>query len=137
MAGSSSELLFTLGGLLQQVCVLPGVNHQAIKPLHAACPPAVAAASVLVPTPCCALPVGAQLEAAQGGVDPEARTKMDLLRQQLGALDQARERASAVEAEARASSRDAGAAVQPKGAASSLTGGVADNAAAMLQQMEG
>lgn len=62
---------------------------------------------------------------------------MDLLRQQLGALDQARERAAAVEAEARASSRDAGAAVLPKGAASSLTGGLADNAVAMLHQMEG
>lgn len=78
-----------------------------------------------------------QLEAAQGGVDSEARSKMDLLRQQLGALDQARQRAASAEADAPPSSIGSGAAGLQPGAASSTAGAIAGDDVATLQQMEG
>lgn len=96
-------------------------------------PPLLPLRPSAAPAPCPCV----KLEAAQGGVDSEARSKMDLLRQQLGALDQARQRAVVAEAELHASSLDAGCAGLQTGMTRNVDGGMAGNAAAMLQQMEG
>ncbi|KAL4422685.1 hypothetical protein ABPG75_008882 [Micractinium tetrahymenae] len=77
-----------------------------------------------------------QLEAAQGGADPEARSKMDALRQQLSALDLARQRAAAAEA-GQDTDSGGGAGGLQDGAASRAAASASGDAQAMLQHMDG
>lgn len=92
-----------------------------------------------------------QLELAQGGHDPEARARLDQLRQQLGVLDAAKQRATAAEAAGVADGTEEDIAAHLSGNASGSSGGaglengaaaspatsLAGGAATMLQQMDG
>ena len=68
-----------------------------------------------------------QLEAAGGGEDSEARARLDQLRQQLGELEQAKQRATAA---------DGPAGLAPFSASSAAGTGLPGDAAAMLQHMD-
>ena len=73
-----------------------------------------------------------QLEAAQGTVDAEARAHLELLEQQLGALEQAKQRVATVDVGAAA-----GAEAASPAAASAAQGSGNPDAAVVLQQMDG
>ena len=85
------------------------------------------------PPPCAPSCSPCQLEEAQGGTDPEARARLEDLRRQLGALEEAQERAAHHEAHPHHRPLQELPGGSPQGGGNSPP----SDPAAMLQQMDG
>lgn len=102
----------------------------AAPPLAATAAAAAATALHLhLPCPSCSL---SQLEEAQGGADPEARARLEELRRQLGALEEAQERAAHHEGHPHRPLQEL-----PGGSGQGSGNSPPSDPAAMLQQMDG